>query len=109
MYTVANIKSLLAEQNACKSILDQFYAGEVMGTEAADFILANCPAHAADYPEAFKEFVEQIDEPKYIGDWTLPKGSSGSFYTAFFDLDHIIENAECSEERLNEILAEFGR
>lgn len=102
-------KQQLIEIKNCIPDLLNFYQGKITGTELYDIIVKKTPSLQVDYKDAYLDFLSQINEPKKIGEWTLPISSSGSFYTAFIDLDWIYNLDELTEEQCDELIADFKK
>jgi len=102
--TYQEIKQQVKEMKSCISDLNDFYNRKITGDILYKRIVEKTPSLQIENKEAYLDFLEQINKPKRFGEWTLPKESSGSFYTAFLDSDFFYENEDLTEKEVEELI-----
>ena len=86
-----------------KSSFEEFYNQQITGEELHKIIIQKSKISLKHYPDSFLDFISQINKPLLFGPWTLPKHSSGSFFTAFTDIDWIYEQ-NFNQQQIEELL-----
>jgi len=101
-------KKQLDEIKSCIPDLNDFYNKNINGDTLYSIIVKQTPTLQIDSKEAYLDFLNQInDSKKFDISWTLPKSSSGSFYTAFTDLDWVYEVEGLSSKEADKLINDF--
>lgn len=100
-------KKQLDEIKSCIPDLNDFYNKNINGDTLYSIIVKKTPTLQSE-GLGYVEFVKQInDSKKFDISWTLPKSSSGSFYTAFTDLDWVYEVEGLTSKEAEKLINDF--
>lgn len=103
--TYQEIKNQLDESARILPDIAKYYNDEITGDELFNRIMKQVHFLNTDWPEAFEEFVSQVKSEKVFSQTKqLPVRSSGSFYTAWTDLDYFLEYDGITDEEGDELV-----